>query len=209
QRYFWDRVYDRYARLYDAVDWFTFNTTHKYRLKILDFLPQTGTSLLEIGPGTGKLHCILASRYHTSGLDRAMGMLHMARWRLQQKGLSSHLCRGDVYHIPWPAQTFDLIVLSFAFSAFPDGHRAFHELYRVLKNNGSLIILDAGVSDNRNWFAVTLAKIWEIFGDSIRDERLYMRAKNMKITYQEFGPGGCVHIVAGVKSQADGLQLLQ
>ena len=55
QRRFWNPVYDRLATWYDAVDWLTFNTTHRLRLPVLRHLPPPGSRVLEIGFGSGKL----------------------------------------------------------------------------------------------------------------------------------------------------------
>jgi ubiquinone/menaquinone biosynthesis C-methylase UbiE len=87
--------------------------------------------------------------------------------------------------------------MSFVFSAIPDGQRAFREMLRVLRPNGTIIILDAGEADNGNKFAYYLAKLWENFGDFIRDERSYMEKAGLSIERQELGPGGCVHIIVG------------
>ena len=197
QRHYWDRIYDQYARLYDAVDWLTFNTTHKYRLKIAPHLPEKGTLILEIGPGTGKFHRILAQDYQVAGLDLALGMARLTNQRLKADGLSSCLCQGDAYALPWPASTFDAIVLSFVLSAIPDIQQAMDEMLRVLRPDGKIIILDAGESKNGNYFAHLLAVIWELLGDFIRDEQDYLLMAGMCVKRYEMGPGGCVHIIVG------------
>jgi ubiquinone/menaquinone biosynthesis C-methylase UbiE len=74
QRKFWDPVYDQLAGLYDAVDWFTGNTTHRLRRKAWPYLPPPHSRVLEVGVGSGKLHLDLAARYELAGLDRAPGM---------------------------------------------------------------------------------------------------------------------------------------
>ena len=70
QRRFWNPVYDRLAPLYDAVDWFTGNTTHRLRRRALSYLPLVGSRVLEIGFGSGRLHLELAEAYDLAGLDR-------------------------------------------------------------------------------------------------------------------------------------------
>ncbi len=197
QRRFWDHVYNRFAWLYDAIDVLTFNTTQRYRLAILPFIPENAERVLEIGIGPGKLHRILARDYTLAGIDLAWGMVRLTQKRLCSENSTSFLCQGDAYSLPWAQSSFDTVVLSFVFSAIPDGERAFSEMLRVLRPEGSIIILDAGEADNENYFAHSLAILWEQFGDYIRDERVYMERVGMQITRQELGPGGCVHIVVG------------
>lgn len=200
QRRFWDYIYTTFAWLYDAVDWLTFNTTHKYRLEILQFLPQKHGRILEIGIGTGKLHRILARDYRLAGIDLAWGMVRLTQKRLKKDHLSSCLCMGNAYTLPWSGSTFDAVVLSFTFSAIPDAQRAINEMLRVLCPDGKLIILDAGEAEDANRFAHFLAVVWELMGDYMRDEKYYMLPAGLQITRQEMGPGGCVHIVVGERS---------
>jgi ubiquinone/menaquinone biosynthesis C-methylase UbiE len=197
QRKFWDQIYSKYAWLYDAVDWLTFNTTQKYRLSILPYLPEKGMRILELGVGSGKLQLKLAKKYQLSGLDLAWGMVQLTTMRLTKVNLTSYLCQANVCALPWSASTFDAAILSFVLSAIPDIEHAINEVLRVLKPKGKIIILDAGEADDNNLFAHFLARLWELFGDFIRDERKYMVAAGMKITRKEMGPGRCVHIVVG------------
>ena len=133
QRRFWAPVYDRLAWLYDGVDWFTANTTHRLRRRALRHLPPAGSRLLEIGFGSGKLHLELAERYKMSGLDLAPGMVRLAKRRLAAHGRESNLCIGSAYGLPWSDGTFDAVLSTFAFSAFPDADRALDEMVRGRK----------------------------------------------------------------------------
>jgi ubiquinone/menaquinone biosynthesis C-methylase UbiE len=197
QRIFWDFVYDRFAWVYDAVDIFTFNAAQNFRRTTLEYIPESAESVLEIGIGPGKLHRLLATRYQCAGVDIARGMLRMTKRRLQKQGLTSALCRGDSLDLPWADASFDAVVSSFVLSAIAEGQNAINEMRRVVKPGGTIIILDAGEAEDRNWFAHTLAVMWELFGDFMRDERTFMRKVGLTVTRHEMGPGGCVHIVVG------------
>ena len=85
QQRFWRPVYDRLAGLYDAVDWLTGNTTHRFRLRALPYLPPADSRLLEIGFGSGRLHLELAPEYQLAGLDRAFGMARLTQRRLSAR----------------------------------------------------------------------------------------------------------------------------
>jgi ubiquinone/menaquinone biosynthesis C-methylase UbiE len=197
QRIFWDPVYDRLAWLYDAVDWLTGNTTHRFRLRAWPYLPAPGSRVLEIGFGSGRLHLALAQRYELSGLDRALGMVRLTRRRLAARDQHSHLCLGSVDGLPWPGGYFDAVIATFAFSAFPDAGRALDEMVRVTRPGGKVIVVDAGEARDGNRMAYWLAQSWEAFGDYMRDEVPLMEARGLAVAREEYGPWGCVHVVVG------------
>ena len=187
QRTVWDRVYDRLAPLYDAVDWFTAGPTHRFRQRALPYLPPPGSRVLEIGFGSGRLHAELAGRYRMAGLDRAPGMARLARRRLAAQDLSSDLCVGGAEALPWPEDAFDAVLSTFAFSAIPDAGRALDEMVRVTRPGGRVIVVDAGEAAGGNAMAHLLARLWEAFGDYIRDEVPLLAARGLAVEREEFG----------------------
>ena len=199
QRRFWNPVYDRLATWYDAVDWLTLNTTHRLRLRALGHLPPPGSRVLEIGFGSGKLHAQLAGQYQMAGLDLAPGMQRLTQRRLAAHSLTSDLRTGSVYAIPWPDTTFDAVLSTFAFSAFPDAEAAMDEMIRVVKPGGKVIIVDAGESKDGNLVARWLANLWELIGDYMRDEVPLMEARGLQVERKEYGPWDCIHVVVGTR----------
>jgi demethylmenaquinone methyltransferase/2-methoxy-6-polyprenyl-1,4-benzoquinol methylase len=199
QRTFWDVVYDRLAWLYDSVDWFTGNTTHRLRRRALRYMPPEGSRVLELGVGTGRLHRELAARYDMAGLDRAEGMVAITRRRLAAHGLTSDLQVGDVTALPWPDDAFDAVVSTFVFSAIPDADAAMDEMVRVTRPGGRVIIVDAGEARDHNAVAHWLAQLWELFGDYIRDEVPLMEARGLITQREEYGPWGSVHVTVGTR----------
>ena len=190
QRYFWNPIYDRLARGYDAVDWLTGFTTQRLRTRALAYLPHPGTRLLEIGFGSGMLHAGLASRYKMAGIDLAPGMAGLTRQRLDNSGRHSALCVGSVYAIPWPDATFDAVLSTFAFSAFADADRALDEMVRVIVPGGKVIIVDAGRADDGNLVAAMLARVWEPLGDYMRDERPLLAVAASASNVKSMAPKG-------------------
>jgi len=195
----WNRVYDRLAWLYDAVDWFTGNTTHRLRQRALPYLPLAGSRVLEVGFGSGRLHLELAAQYELAGLDRAPGMARLARRRLAARSLKSGLCIGSVVALPWRNETFDAVLSTFAFSAFPDAEAALDEMVRVTRPGGRVVIVDAGEASDGNLMAHLLARTWSALGDYMRDEVPLMNARGLAVLREEYGPGGCVHVVVGIR----------
>jgi len=201
QRRFWDVIYDRLAALYDGVDWLTGGTTHRLRQRALCYLPPEGSRVLEIGFGSGRLHVELAERYTIAGLDRAPGMVRLTERRLAERGLSSDVQVGDATALPWAEATFDAVLSTFAFSAFPDADAALAEMVRVARPGGTIIIVDAGEAQDGNTMAHLLAQLWSAFGDYMRDEVPLMEAHGLtKVTREDYGPWGCVHVTVGTKA---------
>lgn len=200
QRGFWDRAYNRLAGLYDAVDWFTGGATHRFRRRALPYLPPDGARVLEIGFGSGRLHLELAKRYQMAGLDLAPGMVDLTRRRLGARGLVSDLRRGNVEEIPWADESFDAVISTFAFSAFPDADAAMDEIVRLIKPGGRVIIVDAGEASDGNAMARFLAWLWEALGDYMRDEAPLMAARGLAVQREEFGPWRCIHVTVGIKA---------
>ena len=196
---FWNRVYDRLAWLYDAVDWFTGNTTHRLRQRALPYLPPPGSRILEVGFGSGRLHLELAAQYEMAGLDRAPGMVRLARRRLLTRHLEPGVCIGSVYALPWPDEYFDAVLSTFAFSAFPDAEAALDEMVRATRPGGRVIIVDAGEASDGNPVAHLLARTWSALGDTMRDEVPLMKARGLAVLREEYGPWGCVHVVVGTR----------
>jgi SAM-dependent methyltransferase len=118
------------------------------------------------------------------------------------------LCIGSAYALPWPDGHFDAVISTFAFSAFPDADRALDEMVRVIRPGGKVIIVDAGEAADGNLFARLLARLWELFGDYMRDEVVLMEARGLAVEREEYGPGGCVHVVVGTRPERRGVDVV-
>ncbi|HUT68548.1 MAG TPA: methyltransferase domain-containing protein [Dehalococcoidales bacterium] len=108
--------------------------------KRLDLEP--GSTLLDVGTGTGVflpyLLAMIGRNGRVVGLDIAARMLS----RACDKGFhgeAQYIC-GDVMAVPCPDAMFDAVVCYSSFPHFQDKPRAFHEIHRVLKDGGRLLI---------------------------------------------------------------------
>jgi ubiquinone/menaquinone biosynthesis C-methylase UbiE len=161
------------------------------------------SAVLEIGPGPGVLLAQLARRFRlAAGLDLSTGMLQQAQRRLGQAGQPALLVQGDAARLPLAAASFDAVVLTFAFSAFPDGLGAMREMRRVLRPGGLAILVDAGLPSDGNCIGVALARAWTLFGDFMRDEASLMaQAGLVVIERREFGAFDGIRLVVGRAGQ--------
>jgi len=172
-----------------------------YTESVLPWLPPQGR-LLEIGPGPGLLLTRLARRSDLAvGLDLSPGMLGECRQRLLMAGLPVRLVNASAGHLPLASATFDVVVLTFAFSAFPDGAGVMGEIARILRPGGVVALVDACLPSDGNWAGVQLAHLWEQFGDFMRDEAGLMEQAGLSIVEcKEFGAFNSIRLTVGRKS---------
>ena len=109
---------------------------------------------LDIGTGTGRILTLLAP--HTErgiGLDQSREMLAVARANLDGAnidgaGLNQCAVRhGDLYQLPWPKGTFDLVTAHQVLHYLEDPGEALREAARVLRPGGLLVVADFAPHD--------------------------------------------------------------
>jgi len=113
-------------------------------LEILKLLPED--RLLDLCCGQGR-HCLELARrgfQNVEGLDRSHYLIQKARTQAKKEGLSVKFREGDARKIPYPPDTFDVVMIlgnSFGyFESIQDDLRVLKEVFRVLKPWGRLII---------------------------------------------------------------------
>jgi len=198
----YQRFYDLIAPVYGPAQRLL-PVWRRYTEAALSWLPTSG-AILEIGPGPGWLLAQLAARCPLAvGVDLSPGMIRQAQRRLRRAGLPAHLVQGDATHLPFATGSFDGVATTFTFSAVPDGLTAMCEMARVLRPGGVVALVDAGVPSDRNSVGVGLARLWELFGDFMRDEAALMRQAGLEIVARrEFGVFNGIRLVVGRKPAA-------
>jgi ubiquinone/menaquinone biosynthesis C-methylase UbiE len=107
-----------------------------------------GESVLEVGCGTGEV--TLAAKAKTGaagqvvGLDPSPEMIAVAHDKAQQKGVAIDFEVGVIEAIPFPDDSFDVVLSSLMMHHLPDALKArgLAEIRRVLKPGGRLLIVD-------------------------------------------------------------------
>ncbi len=139
--------YDRMSRWYDMLSG---RSEKKYRdagLRKLD--AAEGEVVLEVGFGTG--HCMLAlaqavgEKGKVYGIDISEGMRNISLSRMEKSGLSERveLHCGDATKLPFKANYFDAVFMSFALELFdtPEIPAVLNECHRVLKDDGRICVV--------------------------------------------------------------------
>lgn len=108
-----------------------------------------GASVLEIGCGTGTL--TLAARRRAGptgkvyGIDVIPLMIELSQRKAAQAGEEITFQLASINKIPFPANTFDIVMCSFMIFHMSEKMRqeGILEIYRVLKPQGRLLVLDS------------------------------------------------------------------
>jgi ubiquinone/menaquinone biosynthesis C-methylase UbiE len=123
-------------------------------------------AVLELAPGPGFLAIEIArlGRYPVSALDISRTFVTIVAEQAAAAGVPVDVRRGDAADMPFPADSFDLIVCQAAFKNFSRPRRALDEIHRVLRPGGRAIIEDmnhlASMSDiNREVASMRLNRI--------------------------------------------------
>lgn len=101
-------------------------------------------AMLDLGTGTGRLLELFAPLYVRGiGIDMSRDMLSVARANLDRAGLARVQVRqGDIYMLPTPSGSFDLVTLHQVLHYLDDPAAAIREAARALAPGGRLLIAD-------------------------------------------------------------------
>ena len=101
-------------------------------------------ALLDLGTGTGRMLERLAPKAARAvGVDASHAMLAVARANLEKAGLSRvELRQGDIYALPFPRGSFDLVIVHQVLHFLDDPARTLREAAALLSPGGRLILVD-------------------------------------------------------------------
>ncbi|HDR6244195.1 TPA: class I SAM-dependent methyltransferase [Bacillus cereus] len=102
-----------------------------------------GANVLEIGCGTGKTAAYMTREfgYKVTTVEKNEIMIQKAKDRWLFEGLAIQLIEGNVEHLPCLNNSFEF-VLGESIIAFTDKERVISECYRVLQQDGKLVVIE-------------------------------------------------------------------
>jgi ubiquinone/menaquinone biosynthesis C-methylase UbiE len=106
-------------------------------------------SFLDLGTGTGRMLELFGPEIERGlGIDMSLDMLTLARARLERAGLKHCSVRqGDIYELPVPKDSFDVVIVHQVLHFLDDGARAIAEAARTLRPQGRLLVVDFAPHD--------------------------------------------------------------
>lgn len=118
-----------------------------WRKKAIRLLkPSQPKQILDIATGTGDfaIAALKLNPNKVTGIDISEGMLEVGREKVKQKGLDNkvELLKGDSENIQFDDNTFDAYTVGFGVRNFENLEKGLSEMLRVLKPNGTAIILE-------------------------------------------------------------------
>jgi methyltransferase OMS1 len=77
-------------------------------------------------------------------VDAVPAMLFQAQHKLQHSKLKVQLQQMDAHHLSFPNQSFDTVVDTFGLCSYEDPIAVLHELRRVCKPDGRIVLIEHG-----------------------------------------------------------------
>jgi len=148
-----DRIAPRYALLNHIL---SFRQDFSWRRKLAQTLEKDRRiAVLDLATGTGDLMiAMLRKRANISkavGLDISGNMLALCRKNVERANLSDRvtLIQGDAARTGLSDGGFDVVTMAFGIRSIPDPAQALCEMYRLLRQGGTVLILEFSLPANR------------------------------------------------------------
>ena len=122
-------------------EWFELNweISNRYWAEFLN-RRASGRRLLECGGATGRLPVVLAKDgWRCTLVDITQEGPLLARARFEQAKQQGWYIRGDVFALPFPDETFDVVYSNGLLDVLPDIETAIREMTRVLRPGGLFV----------------------------------------------------------------------
>jgi ubiquinone/menaquinone biosynthesis C-methylase UbiE len=103
-----------------------------------------GSRVLEIAPGPGYFSIELArlGDFQVTGLDISKSFVKIARENAARSGVQVDFRQGNASDMAFPDESFDFMICQAAFKNFTQPIKAIAEMFRVLRPQGTAVIID-------------------------------------------------------------------
>lgn len=145
------QMFDAISGNYDGLNRvISFGIDIKWRKKVVTIIKEKNPdTILDIATGTGDLAINLAETNASKiiGLDISSGMLEIGKQKVKKNQLDNkiEMVLGDSENMPFANNSFDAITVAFGVRNFETLENGLKEIYRVLKPNGTFVILETSI----------------------------------------------------------------
>jgi len=142
-----ERMFDAISPKYDLLNrMFSLGIDQGWRREVVRLLgAEPVQHLLDVATGTADLAIMAAPKAErVTGIDISEGMLSHGRVKVTKRQLEKKvtLQQADSTALPFADGTFDAVTVAFGVRNFEDLQRGLVEMFRVLKPNGRLFVLE-------------------------------------------------------------------
>lgn len=142
-------MFDDIASRYDFLNRFLSGgrDIHWRKKAIAELKQMAPKRILDVATGTADMALLLnqiISPNEIIGIDISEGMLEIGRKKISNLGKDHNirLEKGDCEDLHYPDNQFDAITVAFGVRNFEDLEKGLHEMLRVLKPAGKLVVLE-------------------------------------------------------------------
>lgn len=142
------QMFDNISANYDFLNHFlSLNIDKGWRKKVVK-MASAGKpkQILDVATGTADLAIALTKAHpeKITGIDISRGMLDVGQKKIDAKGLSQIITleQADSEALPFEDNTFDIVTVAFGVRNFENLEKGISEIYRVLKPNGKILVLE-------------------------------------------------------------------
>lgn len=140
---------------------------HESPVKILDVACGTGDFTIEIAKA-------VASGSEVIGVDISEGMMEIGKEKILKAGVAADMSVADCEALPYDNNIFDRISVGFGVRNFEHLELGLSEMFRVLKPDGKLVILELSLPSNRvirNCYLLYFQRILPFVGGLLSGDR--------------------------------------
>lgn len=152
-----EEMFDNIAPTYDKLNHImSLNIDRMWRRRVVRIVKRSKPQrVMDIATGTGDLAIAMARSMRDLrivGIDLSEEMLAVAARKVEKEGLSERieLHKGDAEQLDMVADgSMDMATVAFGVRNFENMERGLAEIYRTLKSDGRLIVLEFSIPRNR------------------------------------------------------------
>ena len=143
-----ERIYNAYSGFYDVIFNKLFQESRQAAIQSLELPP--GADVLEVGVGTGLALPLYPRHCQVTGIDLSESMLKRGWQRVKQHRLDHvRLIKMDATSMAFEDNAFDGVMAAYLISVVPDPRKVLHEMIRVCKAGGKIVLLNHFSNGNR------------------------------------------------------------
>ena len=147
-------MFDSISDQYDLINnLLTFGLHNKWKSEIVEIAKKKNPrKILDMATGTADIAIMLShiKSCEIIGLDISSKMIEIGKTKIKRLNLYKRISLdiGDAENIKYADNSFDIVTVGYGVRNFENLNKGLNEIYRVLKKNGTLIILETSLPKN-------------------------------------------------------------